>query len=307
MTSSYKVTTILSEHTIEGVHGINHDSHLIFFNEQGKVFAGFASDVWERFEKVEDTDTEVQPTTNTQDAPVQPGRLALAAGERDLLGPWFESGDDLAQADLDYFDAGTVVVDGDGDQWVKNNDGTWSIGWSEGDYVNWDSEKMFDPDESVTPFKFANYPEPVEAEAQPTNETGIKVGDRVRIVDSNYTSHPSRMKGGSGTVVRVYDGLVGVDVDNSEVGYGNFPWSFPNHSVEVITSIPVGTELTYEQFKQAPTGTKAQGRHSQLVYTKTDAGGRITHYSPTEPRPEDYQHDKDLEWEGRGRTFTVIA
>lgn len=278
MTSSYKVTTVLDEHTIEGVHGINHDNHLIFFNEQGKVFAGFASDVWERFEKItDDTHTEVQPATNTQDAPVagefnigdrvrvEPGTVSffdgvipapytgviesfnkfndehinvdfegrsgsvmwkadlikvevedapvqperLAAWERDLLGQWFESGEAVTQDDLDYFDAGTVVVDGDGDQWVKNNDGTWSIGWSQGDYVNWDSEKMFDPDETVTPFEFANYPEPVEAEAQPTNEPDIKVGDRVRIVDSYYTGHPSRMKGGTGTVERIYDGSVG--------------------------------------------------------------------------------------------------
>lgn len=96
-------------------------------------------------------------------------------------------------------------------------------------------------------------------------------------------------------------------IDNSEIGYANYPWHFYNNFVEVIPVVSVGSELTYEQFTQAPTGTKAQVKGGELVYTKTDAGGRITHYSPTEPRPEDYQSDKDLEWDGRGRTFTVIA
>lgn len=53
MTSTYKVEHDNGPSTIEGVHGISHRDHLLFYTEEGKVFAGFAAGTWHSFKKVE--------------------------------------------------------------------------------------------------------------------------------------------------------------------------------------------------------------------------------------------------------------
>lgn len=63
-------------------------------------------------------------------------------------------------------------------------------------------------------------------------ETKFKTGDRVRIVSSSYTEHPSRKAGGTGTVGWVMNTeLLNVRVDNDPDGSA---WLFRVHEVEPL-------------------------------------------------------------------------
>ena len=53
MTSTYKVEHGYGTSTVDGVFGISHRDHLLFYTEEGKVFAGFAAGTWHSFKKVE--------------------------------------------------------------------------------------------------------------------------------------------------------------------------------------------------------------------------------------------------------------
>ena len=55
MTSTYKVEHEYGTSTVDGVFGISHRDHLLFYTEEGKVFAGFAAGTWHWFKKVEAT------------------------------------------------------------------------------------------------------------------------------------------------------------------------------------------------------------------------------------------------------------
>ena len=61
----------------------------------------------------------------------------------------------------------------------------------------------------------------------------IKVGDRVRIVNSRFVEHPSRMAGGTGTVERVTYELFHVRVDNDPHLYDG-TWSFYQSDLEPL-------------------------------------------------------------------------
>jgi hypothetical protein len=71
-------------------------------------------------------------------------------------------------------------------------------------------------------------------------ETKFKVGDRVRIVSSSYTEHPSRKAGGTGTIDKVLDGeLSHVLVDNDPDGSA---WAFWVSELEPLTEEPEQVE-----------------------------------------------------------------
>lgn len=54
MTSTYKVEHEYGTSTIEGVHAFWFPAgHLVFLNEEGNTFAGFAAGTWHSFKKVE--------------------------------------------------------------------------------------------------------------------------------------------------------------------------------------------------------------------------------------------------------------
>ena len=54
MTSTYKVEHENGTSTIEGVHAFWFPAgHLVFLNEEGNTFAGFAAGTWHSFKKVE--------------------------------------------------------------------------------------------------------------------------------------------------------------------------------------------------------------------------------------------------------------
>ena len=53
MTSTYTVEHENGTSTVDGVFGISHRDHLVFYTEEGKVFAGFAAGTWHWFKKVE--------------------------------------------------------------------------------------------------------------------------------------------------------------------------------------------------------------------------------------------------------------
>lgn len=56
MTSTYKVEHEYGTSTIEGVHAFWFPAgHLVFLNEEGNAFAGFAAGTWHSFKKVEAT------------------------------------------------------------------------------------------------------------------------------------------------------------------------------------------------------------------------------------------------------------
>ena len=61
MTSTYKVEHEYGTSTVDGVFGISHRDHLVFYTEEGKVFAGFAAGTWHSFKKVEDAPTNPYP------------------------------------------------------------------------------------------------------------------------------------------------------------------------------------------------------------------------------------------------------
>ena len=53
MTSTYMVEHDNGTSTVDGVFGISHRDHLVFYTDEGKVFAGFAEGTWHSFKKVE--------------------------------------------------------------------------------------------------------------------------------------------------------------------------------------------------------------------------------------------------------------
>ena len=62
MTSTYKVEHENGTSTIEGVHAFWFPAgHLVFLNEEGNAFAGFAAGTWHSFKKVE-VEVEVEAT-----------------------------------------------------------------------------------------------------------------------------------------------------------------------------------------------------------------------------------------------------
>lgn len=71
----------------------------------------------------------------------------------------------------------------------------------------------------------------------------LNVGDRVRIVKSYYAGDPSRMAGGTGTVVKTYDNDYGVNVrvDNDPGDYDeDMEWTFPVEFLEKIEEPETG-------------------------------------------------------------------
>ena len=65
MTSTYKVEHEYGTSTIEGVHAFWFPAgHLVFLNEEGNAFAGFAAGTWHSFKKVE-VEVEVEGTILT--------------------------------------------------------------------------------------------------------------------------------------------------------------------------------------------------------------------------------------------------
>jgi len=93
----------------------------------------------------------------------------------------------------------------------------------------------------------------------------FKIGDRVRIVQSYFSEDPSRMAGGTGTVIGVYTTGHAVDlsVDNDPRDYGEeVEWTFPVDFLEFLeqpesetgeVEIGDGTEpdvVTYEEFRE---------------------------------------------------------
>lgn len=80
MTSTYKVEHENGTSTIEGVHAFWFPAagHLVFLNEEGNTFAGFAAGTWHSFKKVE---VEVEAT------PYPVGTWVSSATFSDTFGP----------------------------------------------------------------------------------------------------------------------------------------------------------------------------------------------------------------------------
>lgn len=90
----------------------------------------------------------------------------------------------------------------------------------------------------------------------------FRIGDRVLIVKSYFKEDPSRMAGGTGTVVKTYDNDYGVDlrVDNDPGDYGeDMRWTFPVDYLEKIEEqarpfqvgdlVTVGRDTTWHGFE----------------------------------------------------------
>ena len=123
--STYKVEHTNGTSTVEGVHIIGWADHLLFFDTDEKVFAGFASGTWFSFAKVE--------------AELLPGTV-------------------LSLADLDSAPTGFEVRDGADDQWLKGSNGLWTCYWDGvpglvGTYSNWTSERLADYGVKVPGYK----------------------------------------------------------------------------------------------------------------------------------------------------------
>lgn len=81
MTSTYKVEHEYGTSTIEGVHAFWFPAgHLVFLNEEGNAFAGFAEGTWDSFKKVE-VEVEVEAT------PYPVGTWVSSATFSDTFGP----------------------------------------------------------------------------------------------------------------------------------------------------------------------------------------------------------------------------
>ena len=82
MTSTYEVEHENGTSTIEGVHAFWFPAgHLVFLNEEGNAFAGFAAGTWHSFKKVE---------VEVEDAPTNPypvGTWVSSATFSDTFGP----------------------------------------------------------------------------------------------------------------------------------------------------------------------------------------------------------------------------
>ena len=83
MTSTYKVEHEYGKSTIEGVHAFWFPAgHLVFLNEEGNAFAGFAAGTWHWFKKVEvEVEVEVEAT------PYPVGTWVSSATFSDTFGP----------------------------------------------------------------------------------------------------------------------------------------------------------------------------------------------------------------------------
>lgn len=366
--STYRIHTITSQHTVEGVHGINYVNHLLFFNTEGKVFAGFAADTWERFEKVEDT--EVLPATSTSDEPlvpvfnrgdhvrvepgttsfyggsipspyrgvvteandfndahvnvdfegrpgsvmvkadlikVTPGLVTVTPNDDEPLANWerellfraddYQHGKELDVHEVKALPDGQRVEDSDGDVWTLGDDGYWEN----------EDEHEASPERLFTWEPITFYNPPAATVHEPTEAPEFKIGDRVRILpDARYCHNrydveldDSVTHDSVGTVVRQADtqGDLSVTFTGGETYYVN--------AEGLALAYTVGTELTKEQFEQAPTGTRVQGSDN-LIFEKTDGGAECTHYGLGQPRPGGHSNDADFGHYGKA-PFTVIA
>ena len=126
--STYKVEHMNGTSTLDGVFGISHRDHLLFYTEEGKVFAGFAEGTWHSFAKVS------EPTPTPQWGTAEPDTV-------------------LSEVDLDSAPTGFAVTDDSGDTWHKVSDGLWSCCFGgvtvlDG-YANWTAERLADYGVSV--------------------------------------------------------------------------------------------------------------------------------------------------------------
>lgn len=159
----------------------------------------------------------------------------LAAWERALLGELFTRGENVTQDDLNYFEAGTEVLDNANDVWVKNSDSTWSCPSAYPGYQNRTTGYLFDPSEELVPFTFGEYPT-----SEPTH--GYKVGDKVKITKAKWGN--SQPVGTVGEIEYIHPHGLTVRHENGGVNWFYYNAQVADH-MERVAQVPVLTNAEW--------------------------------------------------------------